>query len=195
MSRALAELDRLLRAMTPSERRVARLLLPHVFGGPMRSDLPLSETRVTIAIPKGAESLGEQVLAALLALPEVQADALSPEAITVSPLGAEGLRVVVRIADAALVPVAANITLPPNVRAVYDVLVQCDERGLVVSETAARLDLIGYEVSGALQALRRRGMAFCAKEQTTSRWGITQEAADHALALALGQAPKARSAE
>lgn len=193
MSQALAELDRLLRALTPSERRVARLLLPHVFGGPLQSEAPLSDTRVTISVPKGAEGLGETVLSALLALPGVQADALSPEAIRVSRLGAEGLPVEVRVVAAAEVPVAPNLVLPPTTRAVYDALVQCDERGLAVGETAARLDLIGYEVSSALQGLRRRGMAFCAKEHTTSRWGITQDAADHALALALGRAPKARS--
>lgn len=194
MSSALAELDRLLRALDPAERRVARVLLPHVLSGDGTRATVLGGTRVTVAIPEGASELGEAVLGALLALPAVQVDALSPEAVKVTYLASEGT-VEVRVVSAEKVPLIHELEMPPVVKAVYDLLVQVDEHGLVVAEAARRLDMTGYQVSTSLQNLRRRGLAVCAKEGPISRWGITQDAAEHALALALGRPPRASSSK
>lgn len=193
MSTALTKLDKLLHALTPSERRAARVLLPHVLAGPSGRSSPLGGTRVTIAIPDGASDLGEAVLGALLALPAVQAETLSPEAITVTSLAGEQTITVELLPPERLPPPAVELAMTPAVRSVYDLLVQADEHGVVVADAAHRLDMIGFQVSSALQALRRRGLAFCATERTTARWGITQDAANHALALALEHAGEASS--
>lgn len=192
MSTALTELDRLLHALTPAERRVARVLLPHVLAEGGARPSVLGGTRVTLAIPQGAGELGEAVLGVLLALPAVQVATLSPEAVTVTSLAAEQT-VEVRIVSQEKLPLVPELTMPPGVKTVYDLLVQADEHGLVVADAARHLDVTGYQVSTALQNLRRRGLAVCAKEGTTARWGITQDAADHALALALGRPPRASS--
>ncbi len=191
---ALAELDRVLRALTTSERRVVRVLLPHILAAPQCGPVaPLSDTRITIAIPEGAAGLAEAVLGALLALPAVQVDRLSPDAVTVAPLGAEHPAVTVRVTAAHEVSVLPDMKLSDLHRTIYGVLCQAGEEGVEVRTLAQKLDTTSYEVSYGMQILRRRGMAACAKDRNTARWAITQEAADHALGLALGRAVRAGS--
>ncbi len=196
MSTTLSTLADLLRRLPPAERRVVAVLLPALLTAPnaprsaaAREALPhpLDGMRVTIDLPRGAGALGEVILGALATVGTL--DDVGDGAVQVtSPRGEKAL---VKLDRESLAD--AGPKLPPGQQDAYNLLVQADERGLSVADVAKHLDLTSYTAGQHMRALRRRSLAFCARSlsHTVARWALTQDAAEHALALALGMTPMA----